>query len=80
MGILWFGGILLYGVGASYLGSAGPVIGWPILMGGTIVASNIAGWFTGEWKGAGRRSITFLAAGVVLILVAMIVIAQGNAV
>jgi len=80
MGILWFGGILLYGVGASYLGSAGPVIGWPILMGGTIVASNIAGWLTGEWKGTGTRTVSFLAAGVTVILVAMVIIAQGNAV
>ena len=48
-------------------------------MGGTIVASNIAGWLTGEWKGAGNRSVTFLAAGVTVILAAMVVIAQGNA-
>jgi L-rhamnose-H+ transport protein len=80
MGVLWFGGILLYGVGASQLGSAGPMIGWPIMMGATIVASNIVGGLIGEWKGAGRRSVSFLTAGIVVILVAMVVIAQGNAV
>ncbi len=80
MGILWFGGILLYGVGASLLGQSGPVIGWPVLMGGTIVASNIAGWLIGEWKGAGQKSVSFLIAGVLVILTAMIVIAQGNAI
>jgi L-rhamnose-H+ transport protein len=80
MGILWFGGILLYGVGASFLGRSGPVIGWPVMMGGTIVASNVAGWFTGEWEGSGQKTISFLVAGILAILTAMIVIAQGNAI
>ena len=78
MGIMMFGGILFYAMGSSYLGAAGPVIGWPILMGGTIVASNIAGWLTGEWKEAGKRSVSFLAAGILVILVAMIVMTQGR--
>jgi L-rhamnose-H+ transport protein len=78
MGVMMFGGILFYGMGASYLGPAGPVIGWPILMGGTIVASNIAGWLTGEWKEAGKRSVSFLTAGILVILVAMIVMTQGR--
>ena len=78
MGIMMFGGILFYAMGASYLGPAGPVIGWPIMMGGTIVASNIAGWLTGEWKEAGKRSVSFLAAGILVILVAMIVMTQGR--
>ena len=78
MGVMMFGGILFYGMGASYLGPAGPVIGWPILMGGTIVASNIAGWLTGEWKEAGKHSVSFLTAGILVILVAMIVMTQGR--
>ena len=78
MGILMFGGILLYGVGASYLGAAGPVIGWPILMGGTIVASNITGWLTGEWKDAGKRSVSCLTAGILVILAAMAIMTQGR--
>ncbi len=78
MGSLMFGGILLYGMGASFLGIAGPVIGWPILMGGTIVASNITGWLTGEWKEAGKRSVSFLTAGILVILLAMVIISQGH--
>ena len=73
-----FGAILLYGMGASYLGAAGPVIGWPILMGGTIVASNIAGWLIGEWKEAGKLSVAFLATGILVILLAMLIVAQGH--
>lgn len=34
MGILWFGGIILYGLGSSttLMGSLGPVVGWPIFI------------------------------------------------
>ena len=78
MGILMFGGILLYGVGASYLGTAGPVIGWPILMGATIIASNLAGWLTGEWKEAGKSSVSYLTAGILVILAAMVIMTQGR--
>jgi L-rhamnose-H+ transport protein len=79
MGILWFGQIVSYGIGASYLGASGPVVGWPILMGGTIVTSNVLGWITGEWKGTGSKCWTNLVFGILAIIIAMVVIAQGNA-
>ena len=40
MGMFWFGGQALYGVGVSHMGSLGVVIGWPLLMGMIIVTSN----------------------------------------
>jgi L-rhamnose-H+ transport protein len=78
MGVLWFSSWIVYVIGASYLGPNGKFIGWPVLMGGTIITSNIAGWFSGEWKGADRKILTHLIAGVFTILGAVVCISQGN--
>jgi L-rhamnose-H+ transport protein len=78
MGVLWFSSWIVYVIGASYMGPSGKIIGWPILMGFTIIASNIAGWFTGEWAGADRKTLGHLVVGVLVILGSIVVIAQGN--
>jgi L-rhamnose-H+ transport protein len=78
MGVLWFSSWIVYVVGASYLGASGKFIGWPVLMGGTIITSNIAGWLAGEWKGADRKILAHLIIGVLIILGAVVCIAQGN--
>src|SRR5262249_13407215 len=50
MGLLWFGGTLTYGVGASFLGVLGGIIGWPIFMTIDIIAALFWGAVSGEWK------------------------------
>lgn len=74
MGVLWLGGFFLYGLGATALGSLGPVLGWPILMTVMVLVANFWGLVTGEWKGAGSRALGYLAAGTGIMIVAMIVI------
>lgn len=78
MGIFWFGGQALYGVGVSHMGSLGVVIGWPLLMGMIIVTSNVAGIITGEWNGVSVASKRFLAGGMVTILIALGVLAVAQ--
>lgn len=43
MGVLWFGGVILYGLGSStsLMGDLGPVIGWPMF----ITAQILTGFF-----------------------------------
>jgi len=79
MGLLWFGGIVVYGIGGAKLGGAGPVIGWPVMLGVSVIASNITGGLIGEWRGTGRRCFAFLASGIAAIIVATVLIAQGKA-
>lgn len=79
MGLLWFGGLIAYGVGGSKLGPAAAVIGWPMLLGASIITSNLLGWLTGEWRGTGCRCRFYLVAGIAVILTSIFVIAQGNA-
>ncbi len=68
MGLLWFGGMMLYGVGATAMGSLGPSIGWPTMMGVMIISANIAGYLTGEWKGAKGKPLRIMSLGVFTIM------------
>jgi L-rhamnose-H+ transport protein len=78
MGLFWFGGQSLYGVGISRMGDLGVVIGWPLLMGMIIVTSNTAGLLTAEWSGAPPATKTYLGAGMVIILAALGVLAGAQ--
>ncbi len=71
MGAFWFGGLALYGVGVSRMGTFGTVVGWPLLMGTIIVTSNAAGIATGEWKGARSVVRGYLLGGMLIILIAL---------
>lgn len=78
MGVFWFGGQTLYGLGISRMGTLGIVVGWPLLMGMIIVTSNTAGVLTGEWARVSRASKRFLGAGIVIILAALGVLALAQ--
>jgi len=78
MGVFWFGGQTLYGLGISRMGNLGVVLGWPLLMGMIIVTSNVAGVLTGEWNGVSIESKGFLAGGIVIILAALAVLAVAQ--
>jgi len=79
MGLLWFGGIVLYGMGAASLGTLGGIVGWPIFMTIDIIAALFWGAVSGEWKGASRRALVYNWAGVGFLLIAIAVISVGNA-
>lgn len=78
MGLFWFGGQTLYGLGISRMGSLGVVVGWPLLMGMIIVTGNAASVVTGEWHGVSSESKLFLASGMIIILVGLSVLAFGQ--
>ncbi len=52
MGVLWFGGVLLYGVSVNKLGTLGSSIGWPVIQSVSIGSANLLGILSGEFKGA----------------------------
>jgi len=78
MGILWMGGISLYGSGSSVLGKLGPVVGWPVYLATVIVVANIWGLMTGEWKDAPKRSLSLLGVGLVVLVGAIFSISVGG--
>jgi len=78
MGWLWFGGIVIYGIGAASLGSLGSIVGWPIFMAVIIIAALFWGACFGEWKDAPRKALVYNWAGVGVLLLAIGVISAGN--
>lgn len=79
MGLMWFGGIAVYGIGAAAMGSPlGAVVGWPVFMSMVIVTANVWGALTGEWAGAGAKARALSWTGVGILIVAIGVIAQAS--
>ena len=78
MGILWFAGIVVYGVGAASLGALGAVIGWPLFMAMIIITANVWGAFAGEWKGSPWTTYAYSWAGIALLLLAIGIISRGS--
>jgi L-rhamnose-H+ transport protein len=75
--LLWFGSLGIYGQGAALMGPLGPVVGWPILLGLALIASNAIGFFTGEWKNAGGP-FRMMIGGVAVLIVACAIIGYAN--
>ncbi|MCP5115274.1 MAG: hypothetical protein GY953_30970, partial [bacterium] len=80
MGLLWMGGLLMYGYASRMLGPLGLVLGWPITMGCTVLVANAWGIVTGEWTGAPKSAKLWVSAGVALLIggVALISAASGQ--
>jgi hypothetical protein len=78
MALLHDGAILLFGVGASKLGPLGVAVGYAAFMSFAIIVGNINGFLTKEWKGAGTRSVAWIAAGILVLVGGVSVLAKGN--
>ncbi len=78
MGLIWFSGIAVYGMGAAKLGTLGAIVGWPLFMTMIIITGNVWGAVTGEWSGASRRSYVYSWAGIAILLLAICVISVGG--
>ena len=78
MGVLWSGGVVVYGVGTRKLGKYGAFMGFPALLAVSMLTGNIVGWLGGEWKAAETRSSRAMLAGIGLLLTAIIFLANAN--
>jgi L-rhamnose-H+ transport protein len=79
MGLLWYGGVVAYGMGAASLGKLGGIVGWPVFMTLDIIAGLFWGAVTGEWKRASGRALTYCWMGVAILVLAIVLISIGNA-
>ncbi|HXZ31580.1 MAG TPA: L-rhamnose/proton symporter RhaT [Terriglobales bacterium] len=78
MAVLWSGSNFAYGAGARGMGALGLVLGWPIFMAAIVLTANAWGLLTGEWRGAGRRSVAWAGVGNVLLIVGIWLIASAG--
>lgn len=78
MGLLWMGAFALYGMSAAYIGILGTSVGWALFNIFMIMTANVSGVFTGEWKGAEKKALSFLWGGLGLLTIATVLISLGN--
>lgn len=76
-GLLWFAALGVYGQGATLMGRMGPVIGWPILLGLSLIVSNVWAYMNKEWKNA-RVPFTWLLFGLFILIIATLLLAYSN--
>lgn len=72
MAVLWFFSTALYGVASHALGAWGVVLGWPVFMSVIVIGAGLLGIATGEWKGSGKTPVWFQAAGILLLVMAIV--------
>jgi L-rhamnose-H+ transport protein len=77
MALLWYGGILLYGMSSEEMGKLGPSIAFALFASGTVLFANLFGWLAGEWEGASHKTIRGFVKGMALIVLAVLIIAFG---
>ena len=78
-GFCWFAALGVYGQGAALLGEIGPVIGWPILLGLSLIISNYWAYRAGEWKNA-SKPFNKLLLGLLVLIVSAVILGLGNSV
>ena len=78
-GLCWFAALGVYGQGAALLGDIGPVIGWPILLGLSLIISNFWAYRAGEWKNA-KKPFHLLLIGLIVLIFSAIVLGLGSTV
>jgi L-rhamnose-H+ transport protein len=78
MGVLWSGGIVVYGVGAYQIGKYGAYIGFPMLLSTALLTGNIVGFISGEWRGANVKASRMMFAGIGILLIAIACLANSN--
>jgi L-rhamnose-H+ transport protein len=78
MGLMWYGGVSLYGLGGSMMGPLGAVVGWPVFMSTVVIVGNILGVIAGEWRGAGSQAKRMSWIGVAILVAAIVVISRAS--
>jgi hypothetical protein len=78
VGVNFFGFALCYGQGCRMLGAAGAAIGFGVYQAAMIAASQTVGVISGEWRGVSAQPRWLMAAGIALLLAAVLVMAGGQ--
>ncbi len=78
MGIMWFCGVALFGMGVMNLGKLGPSIGWPVIQSMAVVSGNVWGIVTGEWKDSGKKPLQIMLVGLLFLFIGIIIIGWSS--
>ena len=74
-GLLWYSQFFGLGMGQSFFepGSIMLAFSWSILMALNVIFSNVWGVILKEWSGAGKRAITFLVIGMMILIISLVI-------
>ena len=78
MACLHDGAIVFWGLGVPKLGPLGVSVGYASFMSLCIIMGNVNGFLTGEWKGASRESVGWIAAGIAVLIGGVCILAKAN--
>jgi L-rhamnose-H+ transport protein len=78
MGIGWMAGMAAYGAGALSMGRIGTSVGWILFLSSMIIVANVLGALTGEWKGAQPKTLKIMAAGISILIAAIVVVGMAG--
>ncbi len=70
--------LVIYGLAAYHLGELGTSVGFAILETGAIMVATLNGVLTKEWSGASKKSKTILGVSLALLILGVLIIANGN--
>jgi len=79
MGVAFFLFVITLGQGMRLLGPLGASLGFGIYQALQILASQSIGWISGEWRGVVGKPRNQMLAAVALLIVAVVILAAGNA-
>jgi L-rhamnose-H+ transport protein len=79
MSVFCFGSSLTYGLASYYIGSLGPIVGWPVFMSLIVICASILGWISGEWRTSTRRPLQLQVAGIALLVLALFLLSRVSA-
>ncbi len=74
MGFMWLSGVAVYGMSVQQLGKFGASIGWALIQSTAIIAGNVSGFVTGEWKGTAAKAKKTMVAGLFVLILGIVVV------
>jgi len=80
MALLHDAAIYLLGLGFSELGDWSMPVGYPVFMSFAIIVGNFHGFRTGEWRGAGGKSIRWILTGILILIAGVCVLGLAHAI
>ena len=78
MAVLHDAAVWFFGLAWINLGDLGVSVGYAAFMSFAIIVGNIHGFRTGEWKGASRQSVRWIAAGIAILILGVCILAWGK--
>jgi L-rhamnose-H+ transport protein len=74
MGLMWLGGVAVYGMSVQSLGRLGASIGWALIQSTAILAGNVSGFSTGEWRGTSAAAKKAMGVGLFILILGIVVV------